>query len=80
MRQYVVRYQGRGPIPDADRAVIRGRPGVTVVDDFGRMVLIRSSEETAGELARLLPGWLVTPEKTVPLPDTRPRIRSSPGE
>lgn len=73
---FIVRCKALGSVPEADLATIRGRPGVTVLDESDRMLLIQTSQETADELARLLPGWSVSPEKRIPLPDTRPRIRN----
>ena len=79
MGSFIIRYKGRGTVPAADLARIRDRPGVKVLDTADRMLLVQSSPDTADELARLLPDWLVTPEKTVPLPDARPRPRSGPA-
>ncbi len=80
MGRYVVRYIGRGVAPDTDQATIRNRPGVKVLDESRGMLLVQASAETADELAKVLPKWIVTLEQTFPLPDARPRVRSSPKE
>lgn len=72
MNRYVLRYTGSGSTPAADRATIRGYPGVQVADDDGRVLLIKASPETASSLGRDLTGWKVSPDEVVyTVPTTR---------
>ena len=73
---YVLRYTGRGEIPAADRKLIDAKAGVTVLDASPRMLLIQAPKPTAARLARRLPAWVLSPERIVPIPDARPKIRS----
>jgi hypothetical protein len=78
MSRYILRYTGTGPRPAADVERIRAAPELTVLDESSRMLLVEAS---AGELARLvesMPGWTWSPERTIRLPDPRPKPRRSP--
>jgi hypothetical protein len=78
MARYILRFTERGTPSDADLARIRSAPGVTVVDSTSpRMLLVEALPEAVGRLAEVLPDWTSCPERMVPLPDPRPRIRSS---
>jgi hypothetical protein len=78
MGRFILRFTGRGAMPDADRGRIRSTPGVVVLDDSSsRMLLVQAPPRTVGRLVETLPDWTSTPEQTVPLPDPRPKIRSS---
>jgi len=74
-RRYVLRYQGEGAKPSGDTARIRQTPGVTVVDESSRMMLIEGDEASLAGLAQTLPGWAFAPEQNYPVPDTRKRLR-----
>jgi hypothetical protein len=74
--RYVLRFKGRGAIPDADLSRIRSAAGVTLVDNSSRMFLVEASPQAVEQLAEQLPGWICSTEQTVPLPDSRRRIRS----
>jgi len=78
MGRFILRFTGRGPTPEADLAQIRSAPGVTVVDSASpRMLLVEASPETVAQLAGALPGWTYSREQAIPLPDPRPKVRSS---
>ena len=71
-RRYVLRYRGAGPKPAADVDAARRLPGVTVVDDSAaKMLLVECEGEPATRLAEALPEWVVAPEQTYAVPDTR---------
>ena len=74
LHRYVVRFKGRGLKPLADVEQVRRLPGVTVIDESSRMLLIEGDDDAVTILAEALPGWVVAPEKTYPLPDTRKRL------
>ncbi len=76
MSRFILRFTGSGATPEADREKVRTEGAVKVVDSSSRMLLIEASPDVAHRLADSLPGWTLSPETVVPLPDPRPRIRS----
>lgn len=78
--RFVLRYRGDGGSPDADVEEIRGLPNAAVVDRSSKMLLVESEEEPLRRLVESLPGWVMVPERTVPLPDTRKRVRQPPAD
>jgi hypothetical protein len=78
MTRFILRFTGQGVPPEADLTQIRSAPGVTVLDSASpRMLLVQGSPETLGQLAKALPGWVYNREHAIPVPDPRPKIRSS---
>ncbi len=78
MGRFILRFTGRGPMPDADLAQVRSTKGVTVVDSSSpRMLLVEAAPRTVEQLAEALPGWACAAEQMVPLPNPRPRPRPS---
>jgi hypothetical protein len=78
MGRFILRYTGRGAMPDSHLTQIRSAPGVTVLDSTSpRMLLVQASPETVNQLAQALPGWTYSSEQTVRLPDPRPKVRPS---
>ena len=41
----------------------------------GKMMLVEADASAVAELRRTLPDWSITPESSVPLPDTRKKVR-----
>ena len=78
MGRYIVRYAGQGLRPSADVQRIRAVPGLTVLDESSRMMLVEGSEKRLKELMGSLPGWSWSPERTIRLPDHRPKPRREP--
>jgi hypothetical protein len=76
MSRYILRFKGHGAIPAPDLTRIESEPHVKVVDRSSRMLLVEAAEQTIHRLAEALPGWTIAPERTIPLPDTRRKIRS----
>jgi hypothetical protein len=77
MGRFILRFTGGGAVPEVDLERIRSAQGLTVVDGSSRQFLVQASPETVGRLVETLPGWISSPLRMVPLPDTRPKIRSS---
>lgn len=75
MARYVLRFTGSGPRPAADLERIRSARDVTVLDDSARMLLVEAPAERVRKLIGSLPGWTSSPERTIQLPDPRPRPR-----
>jgi hypothetical protein len=76
MNRFILRFKGREAIPASDLARIESEPDVTVVDRSPRMLLIEAADHTVHKLTKALSEWTITPERTIPLPDTRRKIRS----
>lgn len=75
-RRYVLRYRGQGAKPSADVEHVRHLAGITVLDESSsKMVLVECDEESTTALAEALPDWVVAPEQTFDVPDTRKRAR-----
>jgi hypothetical protein len=64
--------------PGADVKRIRAAPGLTVLDDTPRMMLVEAGARSLESLIGSMPGWTCTPERAIPLPDPRPRPRRGP--
>jgi hypothetical protein len=77
MGRFILRFTGRGAMPEAHRAQIHAAPGVTILDSSPRMLLVQGPHQAVKQLAEKLPGWTCTGEQTIPLPDPRPNLRPS---
>ena len=74
-RRYVLRYRGAGSKPAADVQAARHLAGITVVDESApKMLLVECDEGMAAGLAETLPDWVIAPERTFDVPDTRKRV------
>ena len=78
MGRYILRFTGTGAKPAADVKRIRSASKLTVLDDSARMLLVEASQERVREVISSMPGWTWTPERTIRLPDSRPRPRRKP--
>jgi hypothetical protein len=77
--RFVVRHQGDGEPPAEDVARILGLAGTNLVaQSAGPMMLVESDEEPLRALVGSLPGWVVSPEQMIAIPDTRRRVRRPP--
>ena len=74
MGRYILRFRGRGAKPLEDVRRIAEMPGVAIVDQTSRMLLVEMPEGTVQHLEAELPGWVASPEEMVGLPDPRFRI------
>ncbi len=75
-RRFILRYRGSGLKPDADVERVRRLPGVTVLDESAaKMLLVECDDWPSSEAAEMLTDWVVAPEQTFTLPDTRKRAR-----
>jgi hypothetical protein len=76
MRRFILRF--RGPESQAAKDVerIRASRQVKVIDASSpRMLLVEAPESGLKSLMAPLPGWIVTPEQTIRLPDPHPKPR-----
>jgi hypothetical protein len=78
MDRFILRFRGPSPGPAEDIQRIRSLRRLTVIDDSSpRMLLVEAPETELKALVDSMPGWIVTQEKMVPLPDPRPKPRKS---
>jgi hypothetical protein len=76
--RFILRYTGHGPTPDAHLAHLRALPGTKVLDESDKMLLVEGHQQDLEKATSALDGWVLTAEKTVPVPDTRKKIKGGP--
>ncbi len=76
--RFVLRFTGEGPAPSADVERVRELPGTTVVDASARMLLVESGAEHLARLVDDLDHWVMAPERTYAVPDTRKKVEGPP--
>jgi hypothetical protein len=72
--RFVLRYHGPGRAPAGDLARIER--DLNVVDHAPRMLLVEGSPAAIARTLDGLPRWIAMEEAVVPVPSTRPRVRS----
>ena len=78
MARFILRFRGSGGKPAADVERIRLLPTVTVIDDsMSRMLLVEGPEAELKAVLESMPGWVVSIERMIPLPDPRPKLREA---
>jgi hypothetical protein len=77
MARYILRFTGKGASTGDAKHRLTKLPDVQIVDESLRMLLVEAPPEAIGRLTEELPGWTSTLERTIPLPDPRPKLRSS---
>ena len=80
MERFIVRYRGAGPKPEEDVRRIRALPTTTVIDDSPRMLLVAAPEAELRSLIASMSDWVLAPERTIKLPDPRPKPVRDPNE
>jgi hypothetical protein len=73
--RFILRYSASPAAPLAHMAQLRAAKGVKVVDESPNMLLVDGDEAALKARVAAMPGWSLSPEQTIPLPDTRRRIR-----
>jgi hypothetical protein len=74
MGRYVLRYGGPSSAPAQHLDSIRSIPGLQVLDESPKMLLVGGDESSLREKLKHLPGWSIHPEQDYSLPDTREKI------
>jgi hypothetical protein len=72
--RYILRYHGNGAKPGDVAARLRSTPGVMIIDETPRMILVEASDDSAIRLIASSPSWLVAEERFTPLPDARHKV------
>ncbi|GEM_PF-1595090 len=74
--RFILRFRGTGaPSAKAIERVRALRHAAVLDDSSPRMLLVEGSETELKNLLATMPGWIMTPERMIPLPDPRPRPR-----
>ena len=73
--RYILRYTGNGPTPHAHVAHLKSVPGTRVLDASDKMLLVEGRRSDLESFTHTLVDWVLSAEKTIPVPDTRKKIR-----
>jgi hypothetical protein len=73
--RYILRYRGSATIPADDIERIRSVKDVDVVDSTSRMLLVNAPGDVLKLLVASMPDWILSEERSIPLPDPRPKLR-----
>ena len=76
--RFILRYTGAGPRPNAHVARLRQVPGAKVLRESDRMLLVEGGRREIEAATRALDGWVLSTEKTIPVPDTRKKVKGRP--
>ena len=74
MDRYILRYGGPASIPAQHLESIRSIPGLQVIDQSPKMLLVGGDESSLRAKLKDMPGWTIHPEQDYALPDTRQKI------
>ncbi|HEX2048610.1 MAG TPA: hypothetical protein VHF27_12660 [Acidimicrobiales bacterium] len=76
--RFVLRYRGEGPKPDEDVARLHELSDAVVVDSTSRMLVVEAEPEPLRNLVDALPDWVIGPDMSYEVPDTRKRVLGPP--
>jgi len=79
MGRFTLRYTGSGSAPTSFVEQVRGHEGVSILDESPRMLLVEGPEAELQRLLETASGWLLVPERSISLPDLRPRVKRPPA-
>jgi len=74
MSRYVLRFQGKGAKPREDVSRIAAVPGVAILDETSRMLLVEVPEGSVRRIQDEFPDWVASPEEMIELPDPRYKV------
>ncbi len=75
MNRYILQYKGSGTPSSSELNRIHALPGLKILDASSHhMYLVEATEEAVTQV-RDMPTWVITPEKFIPVPDTRKTVR-----
>jgi hypothetical protein len=74
MSRYILRYKGSSAMPAEHLNSIRSTPGLKVLDESPKMLLVDGDESELRKNLKSFPGWSIHPETEYPLPDTRQKL------
>ena len=74
MARYILRYGAQSSAPVEHLQAIRSTPGVQVLDESPRMLLVDGEESALRVRLKGMPGWSLHKEESIPLPDARKKL------
>jgi hypothetical protein len=74
MSRYILRYGGTESAPTSHVQSILATPGLKVVDQSPKMLLVDGEQSILREKLKEMPGWSLHSEQGYPLPDTRQKM------
>jgi len=81
MPHFILRNRGSGSAPADVLSRLRSLPNTAILDaSSDRMLLVDGSEGHLRAALSDMPGWVMTPEQTIPLPDSRQKILQPPAD
>lgn len=63
-----------GPASAEVARELSGVAGVRVLDESAQSLFVQGDDRLADAMSGRFAGWTITPERRIPVPDTRPRI------
>ena len=75
MGRYILRYGPSSAAPTEHLQDIRQSPGIKVIDETPKMLLVDAEESALREKVKGMPGWSLHSEHGYEIPDTRKTIR-----
>jgi hypothetical protein len=76
--RFVLRYRGDGPKPDADVARLQELADAEIVNSSARMLVVEATPGPLRDLVDSLPDWVMGPDISYEVPDTRKKVRRPP--
>jgi hypothetical protein len=77
--RYIVRFRGSAPAKEITRR-LRDDPGVQVVEETPRMVLVEGLESKVRSVVQPGPDVVVVPQRQYERPDANPSVAPDPAE
>jgi hypothetical protein len=77
MTRHILRFRGKGDVPAAAAVRIRAAPGVSIVDQSARMLLVEGDDAQVSTLASMI-DWIIAKDTPVQKPTTKHRIGDPP--
>lgn len=76
--RFVLRYRGDGPKPDEDVARLHELSNAVVLHSTSRMIVVEAEPETLRDVVDALPDWVMGPDISYEVPDTRKKVLRPP--
>jgi hypothetical protein len=73
--KFILRFRGSGDIPAEDVKHISALPDVNIIDSTSRMLFVDAPQDELRSFISSMPEWVMVEERSVPLPDPRPKVR-----
>lgn len=75
VKRFILRFRATGPMPGEHIHRVCGLPSTTVLDYSPRMLLVEGPEPELKALVASMPGWVMSPEQMIGVPNPRLKPR-----